>query len=489
MFSAFEQADNSTTRRYGGTGLGLAITKRIVELMGGTIEVTSEIGKGTVFSFTARFGYADVDAEMTMWNDLPRLRVLCVDDNATNLLILRELLTSWRMQVTEAPRADAALALLSEAARQGRPFELIITDMMMPDLDGFDFIERVRADPALRDVRVVMLTSTHRPDDRDRAEQLKIAAHLSKPIRQAVLMDTIAEVFGRGRRSKHTAQAVAAAGARQRSLRILLAEDNALNQRIARINLEKWGHHVTAVADGVAAVERVATETFDLVLMDSQMPRMGGVQATTVIRQREAAGTHVPIIAMTANVLAGFREECFAAGMDGFVAKPIKREDLITEMARVLPDLFHVSGSLAAVAKAAVTGGVAAREQSVLVLPAGPASLPFDRAALLESVGGDNAVLREMLEICLDQDAPRLFTALDDALAKEDAGEIEHAAHAIKGLVGELRATACHEAARALEESGRGNQHAAFAVRGAALRREFARLIEALRAERDAKGG
>jgi CheY-like chemotaxis protein len=290
-------------------------------------------------------------------------------------------------------------------------------------------------------------------------------------------MDTVAEVFGRSRRSKHTARSVAQAGAQQRSLRILLAEDNALNQRIARLNLEQWGHLVTLAGDGVAAVEHFDSEPFDLILMDSQMPRMSGLEATAAIRLREPAGQHIPIVAMTANVLTGFREECLAAGMDGFVAKPIKREDLVAEMARVVPDLFRPESSLG------TTSTPANAPQSVLEHTVASSTSPFDRTALLASLGGDAAMLREMLQICLEQDAPRLFTALDDALAKEDPTEIGSAAHAIKGLVGELHAPACRDAAVTLEHSAHQGRQAALAEEGATLRREFASLIEALRAE------
>jgi CheY-like chemotaxis protein/HPt (histidine-containing phosphotransfer) domain-containing protein len=403
------------------------------------------------------------------------LHVLTVDDNATNRLILRELLSSWGMTVAEAPLAEPALALLAEAHAAGHPFDLVITDMMMPDLDGFGFIERVRAEGPVRDVPIIMLTSTHRSGDVERAQELGVAAHLAKPIRQAVLMDTVAEVFGRNRRSKHTARTAARSGAPQRSLRILLAEDNALNQRIARLNLEQWGHLVTLAGDGVAAVEHFDSEPFDLILMDSQMPRMSGLEATAAIRQRESAGRRVPIVAMTANVLSGFREECLAAGMDGFVSKPIKREDLVAEMARVIPDLFRAETSLRA--------ATADRPQPAPDLKAALSNALFDRDALLASLGGDAAMLREMLQICLEQDAPRLSTALDDALAKDDAAEIGSAAHAIKGLVGELHAASCRDAAATLEHSAHEGRQAALAGEGAVLRREFARLIDALRSE------
>jgi signal transduction histidine kinase/CheY-like chemotaxis protein len=467
LFRAFEQGDNSTTRHYGGTGLGLAITRKLVKLMGGEISVTSEVGNGSNFQFTATFEVEEKqDFEATMWNDLPRARVLVVDDNATNRLILSELMASWGMKVEEAERADKALAEMRKAAEEGVPFELVLTDLMMPDIDGFGFVERIRADPAIAETRVVMLTSANRPGDGDRANELGIAAVVSKPVRHAVLMDTVAEAFGRRRRSRHTAPIDPKRIPAQRPLRILLAEDNATNQRVARLNLEAWGHSVAVAGDGVEAIKCFVERPPDLILMDSQMPLMGGIDATREIRNREREGTRVPIIAMTANVVKGFREDCMAAGMDGYVTKPLRRELLVQEMVRVIPDLFRVTNPVPAAVPTTL---------DELLAPPPTKSAVLDEAALLDSVGGSRETLKQLLAITLSDDMPRLRAEL---AAASDAPALEAAAHAIKGVAAELRAKPCRGAAADLEASAHAGGTDAGLVK--ALKAEVERLVAEL---------
>lgn len=473
LFSAFEQADNSTTRQYGGSGLGLAITKRLVELMDGSISVESEPNQGTTFSFTARFGLAEADYEQTVWNDLPRVRVLAVDDNATNRLIVKDLLASCGIRTEEAARADEALVKMREALAAGRPFELVITDMMMPDLDGFGMIEQIRAsaDSAISDVKIIMLTSAARPEDAGRARSLGLSAIIAKPIRQAVLLDAIAEALGRARRSRQTARIDPDRIPPQRSLSILLVEDNATNQHVARKHLETWGHRVTTAADGVEAVDIHGQGGIDLILMDSQMPRMNGLEATTAIRRREKEGMHVPIIAMTANVVKGFREECFAAGMDGYVSKPIRREALVAEMARLIPDLLTT---------AETSERPVAMAESASVESTSPANEVFDRTAFLESLGGDASMLREVLGVTVREDIPRLTELLKNATDERNSEALEQAAHAIKGLAAELRAEPCRSSAATVEAVAR-SRPADFPEKDAAdLRTEFNRLSESL---------
>ncbi len=468
LFKAFSQADSSTTRRFGGSGLGLAITSQLVELMGGAIEVASEVGKGSAFHFTAHFGRQS-EKPVEDVPELEQLRVLAVDDNATNRHILRELFTSWRMEVVVADSAEAALAALDRAERDGQPIALVVTDMMMPEVDGFGLVERMKENPALRETHVIMLTSSNRPEDIVRCEQMGIGAHLAKPIKQSVLMDTIVSVLGSSPRRRTAVRSGVVP--RQRPLRILLAEDNAVNQRLAVVNLESWGHAVTVAHDGVEAVEAFSAGAFDLILMDSQMPRMSGFEATAEIRRREGErGGRVPVIAMTANVMKGYRDECLAAGMDGYVAKPMRRQELISEIAAVIPD-FILPGELAPSDSAPPIEPPDARHDTSA----------FDPKALLESMGGNRAVLAEMVKLCLEVDAPRLLGNLRVGLEEQDFQAVEQAAHGLKGLIGEFHAPTACAAARRLEETGRTHRAEALQPQAETFLREFDRLTAALR--------
>jgi CheY-like chemotaxis protein len=332
----------------------------------------------------------------------------------------------------------------------------------------------MRESPLLRETQVIMLTSSNRTEDLARCEQMGIGAHLAKPIKQSRLMDAIMSVMGKsaGRRETRVETGVP----RQRPLRILLAEDNVVNQRLAVVNLESWGHAVTVAHDGREAVEAFSAQTFDLILMDSQMPRMSGFEAAAEIRQREQGRDgRVPIIAMTANVMKGYREECFAAGMDGYVAKPMRRQALIKEIAEVVPGfiLEHVEAKEPAPSLAA--GPVSATSATSLD------GAPFDSRAFLEGVNGDRAVAAEMVRLCLDEDAPRLLANLRDGLATRDFAAVEHAAHGLKGLVGEFRAHAAYAAAKQLEDAGRGHESETIPGHAQELFEEFDRLSAALR--------
>jgi two-component system sensor histidine kinase/response regulator len=343
VFRAFEQADSSATRRYGGTGLGLAICVRLVAAMGGEIWLRSAVGQGSTFHFTAAFGVsptAPSRSRPVRRAIMDGTRVLIVDDHATNRLILEEMLGNWRLRPSVAANVPDAMAMLRSAHASGQRYELILTDANMPDVDGFTLVELVKQDAELSSTVIMMLTSGGRSGDIARCESLHVAAYLLKPVKQSELFDAIALALGIS--SPADAEEVAAAVTPSqcaRSLRILLAEDSLVNQKLAVGLLEKYGHAVDVVADGRAALAVVESKCYDLVLMDIQMPEMDGLEATRAIRAREGQrGGHIPIVAMTAHAMKGDRERCLEAGMDGYVAKPIRAKELFDTIARVIPE-------------------------------------------------------------------------------------------------------------------------------------------------------
>jgi signal transduction histidine kinase/DNA-binding response OmpR family regulator len=330
IFEAFAQADGTTTRKYGGTGLGLTIATKLVAMMSGQISVESVAGSGTTFHFTAR-----LQRGLEVVEDIPRdlaplrgLAVLVVDDNATNRRVLEELLGFWQMRPTTVDGAVPAVEQLERAHAAGDPFGLVLLDLCMPDVDGFALAEQIRERPHLAGSTILMLTSDHRPEDKARCRALGISAYLIKPIIQAALLAAITRVVGEA--PAPSAPAAPAAAHKSPPRRILVAEDNRVNQVLVSRILQKQGHSIVLAADGKQAVAAFTLETFDLVLMDVQMPEMNGLEATTRIRAlEEEAGGHIPIVALTAHAMSGDRERCIEAGMDGYLTKPLNPADLL----------------------------------------------------------------------------------------------------------------------------------------------------------------
>jgi signal transduction histidine kinase/CheY-like chemotaxis protein len=337
IFEPFSQADSSTTRKYGGTGLGLTISTRLVGMMGGRIWVESELGRGSQFHFTARFGIADAKVievgAVAPPETLRAVKVLVVDDNRTNRRILEGMLKRWEMRATCVEGGDEALTELSLALESGEPYGLVLTDMHMPGMDGFALVEQIRHRPELSTATIMMLTSAGHRGDSARCQELEFSAYLLKPIRQSELREAVARVLGakeqNGATPLITRYSLQDAREPAASLRVLIAEDNLVNQRLVTRLLEKRGHFVVVAGNGREALEALAKESFDLVFMDVQMPVMDGFEATAAIRKKEGGGgTHLPVVAITAHAMKGDREKCLAGGMDGYLTKPIRPQEL-----------------------------------------------------------------------------------------------------------------------------------------------------------------
>ncbi len=456
IFDSFTQADSSITRRHSGTGLGLTISTQLAGLMGGEIGVESEPGRGSTFWFTARFGlHEGVERATTEPVEVSGLPVLIVDDNATNRRILTEMLTAWGMKPVAVEGGAAALDVLARHAAAGAAFPLVLLDAMMPEMDGFILAERIWKQPELAGATIMMLSSAS-PPDAARLRAIGLAAYLSKPIKQSELLDTILTTLDAGAGTRRRAEPEASPVRAQRPLRLLLAEDNAANQRLAVRILEKQGHSVAVVRNGWEAVAAIEREPFDLVLMDVQMPELGGLEATPLIRERErGTGRHVPIIALTAHAMKGDRERCLAAGMDDYLPKPLQPRELLEAIARLV-------------------GPGEAREA--------PVEPTFDREEALNRVGGDPEVLREIAELLIET-LPGHLSGMRAAIARGDAPALGRAAHSLKGAVATFGARSAVDAAVRLETLAQENDLGGAEESFRALQDALTRLEAGLRAE------
>ena len=465
LFSSFSQVDASITRRYGGTGLGLAISRQLAERMGGTIGVESGEGRGSTFWFTAVLEKQapSPGQDAAIPEDVRGKRILVVDDHATNRLVLRELLRSWGCRCHEAEDGEQALDELRRAVQEGDPFQIALLDMQMPRMDGRTLGRTIKADPAVKDTHLVMLTSVASRGDAAVLRRIGFAAYLTKPVRSSQLHDCLSTVLGlrpageTGDPSRGLVTRFTLREDHRKRVRILLAEDNVVNQKVAIRTLERLGYSADAVANGREAIGALETIPYDAVLMDVQMPEMNGFEATRLIRDpRSRVRDHnVPIIAVTANAMKGDREKCLEAGMNDYISKPVTPAALSDVLHRVLA--AHAASGAAS------------------FLGEKPRWQPVQLSRIQELSDGDIAFERDLIE-CFLSDAAERLRALEEAAGAADWGEVSQHAHAAKGSGATAGAAGMHKVALALERaSAQGNADRSLELLDR-LRREIAEV-------------
>ncbi|WP_175517707.1 hybrid sensor histidine kinase/response regulator [Planctomicrobium piriforme] len=443
IFEAFEQADMSTTRDYGGTGLGLAISSRLVTLMNGEIWVESELGEGSTFHILVPYGEVapeEVPRNKQDLSALSGLRILVVDDNATNRRILEEMCRNWGMRPSVVSGAVMAMAELNAAVRRGEPYELVISDVAMPEVDGFSLAKQISQNESLGTIVVMMLSSLDRDQDIARCQEMGIRNYLTKPIKQSDLFDAIASVLDLSVNPSENVSSATQNFPRVQPMQVLLAEDSLANRKLAIGLLSRWGHEVSIATNGREAVEAMQSRTFDLVLMDVQMPEMDGLTATRQIRELEAAGSirPCPIIALTAHAMKGDRERCLEAGMDNYITKPIRPFDLASVLA-------HYGEPLEAAEEPARPSEVPVVKPPMPTTAAGN-GVHLNWSTLLHHVQDDEALAVDVAQAFL-QETPRLLTDLGAALTAENASRAKLAAHTLKGSLRTLGAPSFERAA------------------------------------------
>ncbi len=463
IFEAFKQADGSMTRKYGGTGLGLTISTCLVELMDGHIWVESEPDKGSRFHFTAHFALQKRPSRTVVPRNpetLRDMRVLVVDDNATNRQILLKMLENWNANPTAVDSGAKAIVALKESESVGKTYPLILLDAQMPEMDGFALAEAIKQNPGWRAAAIMMLSSAGQRGDAIRCRELGVAAYLTKPIQQLELLDAILTALGTGAK-KEGASTLVTRHSLQESrnrMRILLVEDNEVNQLVAIRLLEKYGHSVTLAADGRKALIALEKKSFDLIFMDIQMPEMNGWQASEAIREKEkTTGQHIPIVAMTAHAMKGDEEKCISAGMDFYLTKPIRTKELLAVLNEI--------------------GGRKGGSNPSVELASGELAInSIDLIAALERLDGDRDLFNELAQV-FKTECPKIVREIARAIGSRDAASLEHQAHALKGSAASLGASAISQTASELEKMARSGEmkHAGELLK--ALEREVDRLF------------
>jgi len=482
IFEAFAQADGTTTRIHGGTGLGLAIASQLVRQMGGRIWVESTVGVGTTFHFTAQLDVEQTPAPEVRHADpsqLKGMRVLVVDDNAVNRRILREMLSHWQMQPSVVASGETAIVEMLRAAHDGMPFPLVILDGMMPEMDGFMVAEKIREHAELSGTTVMMLTSGMPANAVARCDELGVASYLIKPVTQAELLDAMLIAIGQTAKMEPVSISKSIVRAAT-GLRILVAEDNVINRALASGILGKRGHSLVHAANGREAVEAAARETFDLILMDVQMPEMDGLEATRCIRESEhGTARHTPIAAMTAHTMAGDRERCLAAGMDDYVSKPLQKADLLDLLDRISAGQNSAS---AAIPPSIPNGHREPDGSQALPFELPARVLPvFSREKLLDQLDGDEALMSRMIALFYEN-TPHLLDDIRGSIVRRDARDLAHSAHALLSSLGAFGALDASHLTQQLEAHGREENYQHTDETFAALERETAEIHLALAA-------